>query len=300
MPIRRLPSKTAAHGAFIPVHGRPGFSGVFLRSNNRYRLQKTLPDFHRSILSATDEWPKRGIVSIFKNVDFIAFSLSSECCVISLARSRTCAIKSLFDVTRFTNPKRYPSRASNLLPVSTKSLADGTKICRVRRTVASPPGNTPNAVSGYPKTASLTATRISHESINTIPHPKAGPFTAAMVGMGSSRRVVLQNSPNFMKRSACSFVWVALSLRSRPDEKELPAPATIRTLTSCLPFISLIFLHMDSINGVLNAFRASGRFTVILTIPDSTCVMRRSLFIFPHNEQKARPRRDRLNVSWKY
>ena len=291
--------KNRRPGRVYSVHCRPGFSGVFLRSNNRYRLQETLPDFHQSIFSAADKWPKRGIVSIFKNFNFITLSLSNGCRAILLARLRTSVIKPFFDVTRFTNPKRYPSRASNLLPVSTKSFADGTKICRARRTVASPPGNTPNAVSGYPKTASSTATRISHESINTIPQPKADPFTAAMVGMDSSRRAVLHFSPNIMKRSACSFVWVALSLRSRPEEKDLPAPVTIRTLIPGVFSISSICRHMASINGVLNAFRVSGRFTIILAISDSTCVRRRSLFMFRRKEQRAYPLRDRLDVSWK-
>ncbi len=200
---------------------------------------------------------------------------------------------------RFTNPKRYPSCASILLPVSTKSFADGTKICRVRRTVASAPGNTPNAVSGYPKIASSTAIRMSHASINTIPHPKAGPFTAAIVGTGNSRRVVLHLSPNIIKRLACSFVWVALSFRSRPEEKELPAPVTIRTLMSRLALISAIAIHMAFINGVLNAFRVSGRFTVMLAILDSICVISRSSFIFRPNEQKAHPQEDRLGSSCK-
>ena len=88
-----------------PVHRHPGFSRVFLRTNNRYRLQKTLPNLHQAIFSDTDRRPKRGIASTFKNVDFTAFSLSSGYWAISLARSRVSRIRFLFDVTRFTNPK---------------------------------------------------------------------------------------------------------------------------------------------------------------------------------------------------
>src|ERR671925_1402831 len=83
----------------------------------------------------------------------------------------------------FTSPNSFASAASRILPVSKRSRAFFSPICRMRNTETRA-GRNPILTSVYPNLASGTANVKSHSV--AIPHPpaSAAPLTAAINGRG--------------------------------------------------------------------------------------------------------------------
>src|SRR5690349_1566051 len=83
----------------------------------------------------------------------------------------------------FTSPNSFASAASRILPVSKRSRAFFSPICRVRKTETIA-GRKPIFTSVYPNFASGTAKVKSHSVAITHPPASAAPLTAATWGRG--------------------------------------------------------------------------------------------------------------------
>ncbi len=111
----------------------------------------------------------------------------------------------------------------------------------------------------------------SQPSARLQPAPAATPFTAAMVGFGSSCRASAQRPTVRIPAIAlpapppCSVF--SLGVRSAPEQKPSPAPVSTSTRSSRLSATSVNRSISSRHIGVLIAFNRSGRFSVHVTTP---------------------------------
>jgi hypothetical protein len=120
----------------------------------------------------------------------------------------------------------------------------------------------PNLSSGSPKNASSEAIVMSQASASSQAPARHGPRTVAMVGSGkcqkrmivskSLRRIARQDSTPTGRRSICS-------LRSKPDEKAVPAPVTISARNPASRSISSSAVPISPSMAALSALARSGR-----------------------------------------
>ena len=116
---------------------------------------------------------------------------------------------------------------------------------------------------------------MSHASARFIPAPAAGPFTAAMMGLGQSRmaRMVAsrcgaifslsEDVPPARSRSLIDFT-------SPPEQKPRPAPVMTSTRTSSSAPERRIASCRSSRSVSPSAFSRSGRFSVRVAIRSCT------------------------------
>src|SRR5215208_1449760 len=121
------------------------------------------------------------------------------------------------------------------------------------------------------KTAASDATRMSHAHANDIPAPAAAPFTAAMTGFSSARMARMLGWYVERRRSPMSPAASRNSVRSCPTQKPRPAPVTTTARTASSRASSSAALSALCI-APLNAFRTSGRLSVIVRTAPSRCV----------------------------
>ena len=140
------------------------------------------------------------------------------------------------------------------------------------------PETRPRRGSGRPNLASGVATTMSDAKTSPAPAPTAGPFTAAMIGLGNTSI----SSSSSLYWTASRYHWSSASLarllswtscRSIPEQNAEPAPVkiTARTLRSWCRSSNACFnwtiIQRDS------AFRLSARCNT--TVPLGTCLRTR-------------------------
>ena len=134
---------------------------------------------------------------------------------------------------------------------------------RARRWVPPKPGVMPRPVSGWPNTAVSAQMRISQAMLSSQPPPRAKPFTAAMVGMGSvsmARKTLL---PCLPKASPPSLVRVLISPMSAPATKAFsPLPVMTRARISASAFTAETSSSRSVRTSEFSAFSALGRLMV--------------------------------------
>src|SRR5215472_6717922 len=170
----------------------------------------------------------------------------------------------------FTNPNSFASAASRILPVSNRSRAFFSPICRVRNTETIA-GRNPIFTSVYPNFASGTANVKSHSV--AIPHPpaSAAPFTAAISGRGKlqMRRNIfaMRRESSWFSAGDCCAIAASIS-KSIPEQNAFPDPVRIPT-RAWLFSISSRAVCSSAIIAADMALRLSGRFSVMVAIcPD--------------------------------
>src|SRR5215472_16215503 len=180
------------------------------------------------------------------------------------------AIRLSAGMISLTNPNSFASAASRILPVSNRSRAFFSPICRVRNTETIA-GRNPIFTSVYPNFASGTA-RVKSHSV-AIPHPpaSAAPFTAAISGRGKlqTRRNIfaMRRESSWFSAGDCWAIAASIS-KSIPEQNAFPEPVRIPT-RAWLFSISSNAVCISAIIAADMALRLSGRFNVIVAIcPD--------------------------------
>ena len=123
-----------------------------------------------------------------------------------------------------------------------------------------------------PNTAVREATTRSQASTISVPPARAGPSTAAMIGLVRSRCTSPAKPPFFVIMPPGSVV---ISFRSAPAQKMKPlsvrAPVRMPTQASSSSSRRSMAASMPSATSLLTAFRASGRLIVMTaTWPSSS------------------------------
>src|SRR2546428_5268938 len=186
---------------------------------------------------------------------------------------------------------RSASSPATPRPVRIMSIAWLWPMSRGRRTVPRSISGTPQRRQKTPKTASVAATRRSHQSASSRPPATAYPSTAAMTGFPSSMRDgPMGPSPSSLMRLS-AVVHTAAPRRSWPEAtafRSAPAqnvpPAPVRTATASASSASKRRNASTSAPAVgsSTALRTSGRLMVTTatspSVSNRTVLMRVSLW----------------------
>src|SRR6266849_8462070 len=152
-----------------------------------------------------------------------AIRVSASSCARSSRRSA--------GTTSDTRPNSLASAASMMRPVSNRSRARFSPICRVRNTETIA-GRKPIFTSVYPNFASVTASVKSQSVAMPQPPAYAAPFTAAMSGRGKlqMRRNIfaIRRESSWFSAGDCFAMHASIS-KSMPAQNALPAPVKIPT-----------------------------------------------------------------------
>src|SRR5438552_937659 len=173
---------------------------------------------------------------------------------------------------------RSASSPATPRPVRIMSIAWLWPMSRGRRTVPRSTSGTPQRRQKTPKTASVAATRRSHQSASSRPPATANPSTAAMTGLPSSMRdgpmgpspsSLMSHSPCFPTAAPRRSWPAATAFRSAPAQNVPPAP--VRTATASISSASKR-RNASTIApavGSSTALRTSGRLMVTTAISPS-------------------------------
>ena len=129
-----------------------------------------------------------------------------------------------------------------------------------------PPGRMPTRACVSANTARSEATRKSQPSAISSPPVNVAPLIAPMIGVRILATAAMQlcdrNSSKYFSPSRCA------SLRSTPAQNAGSAPVSTTARTESSASASVNAVYVALIRSRLNAFRASGRFSVsTLTAP---------------------------------
>ena len=192
----------------------------------------------------------------------------------SCASATAAGIKPSSGSTRFTKPKSSASGADSMRPVKHSSLARLRPVRRVSRYRPPVSGTRPTLTKAWLNCAlSATSTR-SHASARFIPAPTAAPFTAAMTGFSSRSSgistVVSIRCSLLRPASGVGSAAASISRISPPAQNARPAPVRMTARTAASAASAGISAASSRCIGWLNAFSASGRFSVTVATPSAT------------------------------
>ena len=122
--------------------------------------------------------------------------------------------------------------------------------------------------SGTPNRAAVEATTRSQASTISVPPARAGPSTAAIIGLVRARRAMPPNPPRLVMIDGA--FPAAMAFRSAPAENTDPSPVRMPTQTSGSSSSRSMADSMPWATSSLTALRASGRRIVITATGPST------------------------------
>src|SRR5437667_8767947 len=183
---------------------------------------------------------------------------------------------------------RSASSPATPRPVRIMSIAWLWPMRRGRRTVPRSTSGTPQRRQKTPKTASVAATRRSHQSASSRPPATAYPSTAARTGFPSSMRVgPMGPSPSSLMRlsavvhtAAPRRSWPeATAFRSAPAQNVPPAPVSTATASPSSASKRRNASTSTAAVGSSTALRTSGR--LMVTTATSPSVSNRTVLMRP-------------------
>ncbi len=160
--------------------------------------------------------------------------------------------------------------------MATHSIARLMPTSRGRNQLEHASGTIPRRTNTKPMRAPSAASRMSIGSVIVMPTPTAGPLIAAITGLVHAK-IRSATCPPPSRGISCSSVTrsrqsnvLPSAARSAPAQNPRPAPVTTIARTSSSPSArSNASISSRPIVGV-NAFRRSGRLSVIVSTPSAT------------------------------
>src|ERR1700722_13179600 len=259
----RRAARSGVDGRYLPLQ----WGGRFRRKDSRPSRKSCVARI--SALPAAASSSSRLISGAAKSQSSFLVMCRLTGLHVSKSAARICAaiVNSFAGTIWVTSPRRCASAASMIFPVRSRSRARFSPIWRMRKTETTA-GRKPMRTSGYPNFASGTAMVKSHIVARPQPPAIAGPFTAAMVGLGKlqirRKRRARRSASSRCSTGDCDASAFKAS-RSMPEQNALPAPVRIKTRAGLASTSSKAERSSTIISGEI-ALRFSGRLSVIMAM----------------------------------
>src|SRR5215213_9987988 len=194
---------------------------------------------------------------------------------ISSASARAAPSSSSPGCTDRTSPPSSASAAVNTRPVVTHSIAREMPTMRGRNHDEHASGTIPRRANTNPSLASSATNRTSIGRVIVTPTPTAGPLIAAKTGL-SDEKIRSDTVPPVSRGTASSVCTSRQSNvsppppRSAPAQNARPAPVTMTARTSSSASEASNASMSSRPISAVNAFRRSGRLSVMVRTPSAT------------------------------